>query len=235
MICRLHWAILAATVTMGTTVAGLSTPSSVPARRSFVAADGLSAILLMDTSASVSRSAMLLDPRFTEVFNAFLRGLKAGDRAAVGVIASRPRFTSLTADVREMTAGVRTLLRVLDADRLGPSPIWDATDEALTMLEGEATRPVIVLFTDGKSSGNLHGSAEVLAHATRLGATIHAVIEGGGTRLILQPTAALDPADVVGRVAEGSGGRLLLDRPPSARDRNPARAVTQIMEAIQGR
>ena len=193
----------------------------------------LTAILLLDTSASVSRSAMLLDSRFAEIFNAFLFGLKAGDRSAVGVIAKGTRFTTLTSDRREMTAGVRGLLRVLDADRLGPSPIWDATDEALTLLEGEAGHRAVVLFTDGKASGNLHGSTDVLDHARRAGVTIEAVIEGGGTRLVLQPESALDPADVVRRVAEGSGGHVWLDRPTNSRARNPAIWVTRIMEGLQ--
>jgi hypothetical protein len=227
----LRVSMLAATVTIAAAAAFLSAAAR-PARRSAVS-DPLSAVLLLDTSASVSRSAMLLDPRFTEVFNAFLRGLAPGDHAAVGVIANTARFTPLTADTREMTASLRTLLRVLDPDRLGPSPIWDAMDEALTLLDKEGGHPAIVVFSDGKSSGNLHGSADVLAHARSLGVAIHAVIEGGGTRLILQPNAALDPADIIRPVAEGSGGRLWLDRPPNARDRNPARLVAQIMEGIR--
>jgi hypothetical protein len=225
--------MLVLTFTVGSAVAALSWSLPATARRPAGPADPLSVILLLDASASVSRSPMFLDSRFAEIFNAFLYGLKAGDRSAVGVIAKGARFTPLTSDPREMTTGVRALLRLLDADRLGPSPIWDATDEALTLLEGTPGHCAIVLFTDGKASGNLHGSSEILAHAKRLGATIDAVIEGGGTRLILQPESALDPAEVVRRVAEGSGGHLWLDRPTNPRERNPAARVTQIMEGLQ--
>ena len=52
-------------------------------------------------------------------------------------------------------------------------------DEAVTMLEGEDGHRAIVLFSDGKASGDLHGSVEVLGHAKRLGVAIHAVIEVG--------------------------------------------------------
>jgi hypothetical protein len=216
-------------------------PSSALADRSHVplpapqSQKSLAAILLLDTSASVSRSAMLLDQRFAEVFNAFLGGLEPGDRAAVGIIANQTRFTPLTSDTRELIARVRILLRVQDAERLGPSPIWDATDEALTMLEGDPGPRAIVLFSDAKASGNRRGSSDILNHAMQAGVVIHAVVEGGGTRLFLQPTTVFDPADIVRRVAEATGGQVWLDRPPNSRDRAPAKWVTQIMQVLRAK
>jgi len=228
-----RWTVLALALAIGADPSAWSLTARRRGVRPVPASDTLTTILLLDTSASVSRSAMLLDPRFPEVFNAFLHGLRSGDRSAVGVISNHARFTALTSDTREMTTGVRALLRVPDEERLGPSPIWDAMDAALTLLAGQNGHLTIVVFTDGKASGNLRSSADVLDRAKGLGVAIHAVIEGGGTRLVLQPDVALDPADVVRPVAEGSGGRVWLDRPANPRERNPAALVTQIMEGLQ--
>jgi hypothetical protein len=194
---------------------------------------GLTVVLLLDVTASVSRTPMPIDQRFAQVFNAFLQGLKPADRGAVGVIAGRPRLGPLTADHRELSASVRLLLQVPDADRLGPSPIWDAVDEAVTEAAGDpAGRPAVVLFSDGKSTANVHGLDEVIDRATRLHVSINAVVEGPGSVFMARITEALDPAELIGRLTTATGGRRLFDRPPDPRQRNPGPLVAQLMDGL---
>jgi hypothetical protein len=141
----------------------------------------------------------------------------------------------LTADHRELSASVRGLLQIPDAERLGPSPIWDALDEALTEAASDPSgRPAVVLFSDGKSSANVHGLDEVIDHATRLHVSIHAVVEGPGSVFMARSPQALDPADLIGRLTSATGGLRLLDRPPDPRQRNPGPLVAQIMDALHG-
>jgi hypothetical protein len=194
---------------------------------------GLTVVLLLDVTASVTRQPLPIDPRYAQVFNAFLQGLKPADRGAVGVIAGRTRMGPITGDHRALSASVRALLQVPDADRLGPSPLWDAVDEAVTEAAGDPSgRPAVVLFSDGKSSANVRGLDDVIENATRLHVSVHAVVEGPGSAFLAQSTQALDPAALVGRLTTATGGLRLLDRPADPRQRNPGPMVAQIMDAL---
>lgn len=193
---------------------------------------GLTVVLLMDVSASVGNLPLTIDQRFAQVFNAFLLGLKSSDRAAVGVIAGRTRFTGVTGNQRDLSMAVRRLLQVPDADRLGPSPLWDALDDAITLTNEPSGRPAVVLFSDGKSSGNTKGLDEVIDRARRQHVSVHVVVEGAGTLFLARTASPLDPADLLERLTTATGGLRLLDRPTDPRLRNPAPLVTRIMEAL---
>jgi len=193
----------------------------VPARQ----AGGLTAALLLDVSASVSQQSLRLDDRFVRIFNAFVQRLQPGDRAAVGVLTNRLRLSTLTPDVRELSANVRMLLQIQDIDRLGPTPIWDALDEAITLVADGRGRPVIVLYSDGRSSGNLHGLADVLAHATRTRVSINVVVPPQKL-----PVDHLNPADLMEELSSATGGRRMMEpRPPG----NAAAVISQLMEGLR--
>jgi hypothetical protein len=127
---------------------------------------------------------------------------------------------------------MRRLLQVSDADRLGPSPLWDALDEAITLSADPSGRPAIVLFSDGKSSGNVHGLDEVIERARRLHVSVSVVVEGAGTFFLARTVSPLDPADLLERLTQATGGLKLLDRPTDPRLRNPAPLVARIMEEL---
>jgi hypothetical protein len=188
-------------------------------------------VLLLDVSASVSRLPMFIETRFVQVFNAFARGLKSGDRAGVAIIARRFQSSALVSDARDLPAVARRLLQVPDADRVGPSPIWDAIENAITLVESSDGRLAIVLFSDGKSTGNVRGLQEVTAHARQARVSINAVIEGDSFQGPVPP--GLDPAELIGSIVGTTGGRLLVDRPPNPRDRNPAPLIAQIMDGLR--
>lgn len=197
------------------------------------AASGLTVVLLMDVSASVASLPLQIDQRYAQVYNAFLLGLKPNDRAAVGIIAGRTRFSPMTGNTRELTQNIRALLQVPDADRLGPSPLWDAIDEAMTLAQDPAGKPAVVLFSDGKSTGNVKGLDAVIARARQQRVTISAVVEGAGSNFLARTSSALDPADAIERLTQSTGGRRLLDRPGDPRLRNPGPQVALIMDALR--
>jgi hypothetical protein len=192
----------------------------------------LTVVLLLDVSASVSHLPLALDPRFAQVFNAFLQGLAPADRAAVGVIARETRFSQVTSDRRELATSVRQLLQVADTVRLGPSPVWDALIEAVPVAVDPSGRSAIVLFSDGKSAGNVHGLDEVIDRARQSRVSVSAVVEGPSTVLLARATSALDPGDAIERLTQATGGHRLLDRPPDPRQRNPGPLVSLIMEQL---
>src|SRR4029453_18528151 len=101
-------------------------PSTATTQSSSPATDGLSVILVLDVSWSVSQQSLRLDDRFVRIFNAFLQKLQPSDRAAVGVLANTLRVSPMTSDARQLATSLRGLLQVVDSDRLGPTPIWDA-------------------------------------------------------------------------------------------------------------
>jgi hypothetical protein len=211
---------------------GVATAGLRP-RAQTTAPAGLTVVLLLDISASVSRVPVVIDQRFAQAFNAFLDGLKPADRAAVGVMTTATHFSRITGDRRTLSADARVLLQVPDGDRLGPSPLWDAIDAAVALVESDrAGRPAVVLVSDGKSSGNVRGLDEVIAHATRSRASINAVLEGPGSAFQARTTDQFDPSDLMGRLTGATGGTRLLDRPPDPRQRNPGPLVTLIMDNL---
>lgn len=193
---------------------------------------GLTVVLLLDVSSSVAQLPLQIDQRYPQVFNAFLNSLKPTDRAAVGVIAGRVRFSAVTGNKAELTTSIRSLLQVADVDRLGPSPLWDAIDAAITLTRDPAGRPAIVLFSDGKSTGNTRSLDDVIERARQERVMVSAVVEGAGSNFLARTKSALDPADQIARLTDSTGGRRLLDRPTDPRERNPGPLISVIMDGL---
>lgn len=193
----------------------------------------LSVVLLLDASASMTHEPLLFDSRYAQVFNAFQLALRPGDRAAVGVLAGETRLSAPTSNARELSDAVRWLLQAPDAARLSGSPIRDGLDRTLTLAADPARRSAIVLFSDGKSGGNIRGLDDVIARARQLRVSISVVVEGPGSAFLARNTGELDPAAALDCLAQQTGGRRLLDRPLNPRERNPGPLVALIMEFLR--
>jgi len=206
-------------------------PSAAP--QNVQAPAGLTVVLVIDLTASVSRVPLPIDQRFAQAYNGFVQGLKPSDRAAVGVIADKTHFGPLTGDLRQLSASARLLLQVPDANRLGPSPLWDAVDEAIALASSDPSgRPAVILFSDGKSTGNVHGLDEVVAHAKKAGVIVSAVLEGPSSAYLVRLAESPDPGELMGRLTDATGGLRLLDRPPDPRQRNPGPMVAEILNVL---
>ena len=91
---------------------------------------------------------------------AFVRRLMAGDKARVGTFSSK-----IVMQPDEFTSDQEGLIRILRQGEPpeGPTPLWNAANEAVTALAPQQGRRVILLFTDGGDSpGNLKTNNQTL-------------------------------------------------------------------------
>src|SRR5262245_17382481 len=105
--------------------------------------------------------------------DAFVAALWADDRARIGSFGQEVAISPL------LTNDKAVLKRVLEEELWpgGPTPLWHATDQAMTSLEQEEGRRVVLLFTDGEDSGMVvPGSLrETRRHAEAGGFMVYAV------------------------------------------------------------
>jgi Ca-activated chloride channel family protein len=103
----------------------------------------ITVVMMLDRSGSVEAQFALVEQAAAE----FVNQLGPDDRARIGSFSTRIRI-----DPDTFTGNHETLLAILrhDLQPFGPTPLWNATDKALTAVSGEPGRRVVLLFTDGK-------------------------------------------------------------------------------------
>jgi len=103
----------------------------------------ITVVMMLDRSASVEAQFALVEQAAAE----FVNQLGPDDRARIGSFSTKIRIDPAT-----FTSDHDALLAILrhDLQPFGPTPLWNATDKALTAVAGEAGRRVVLLFTDGK-------------------------------------------------------------------------------------
>ena len=103
----------------------------------------ITVVMMLDRSGSV-------EPQFTLVENAaaeFVAHLGAADRARIGSFSLKVQI-----DPPQFTGDRDALVTILHhgLQPFGPTPLWNATDAAMTAVAGESGRRVVLMFTDGK-------------------------------------------------------------------------------------
>jgi len=178
----------------------------------------ISLAIVLDASASMDQTvpaAWLPDT---------LKGLvgkaaQFGDRVVIGRVGgSAIRFSAgFVSGGPALTTAVRDILRPTDKDKASPlagyeaSPIWDAVDQAVGLLEVAPGRREVVLFTDGRSSANAHSLAEVAAHAAASSVGI-SVVSTAREEVILQSgatAARVRPGLLLEGLASSTGGAFI--------------------------
>src|SRR5262249_2648232 len=94
--------------------------------------------------------------RIRQAAGALGAALRRGDRARIGTFGQEVAISPL------LTGDKSVLARILDEELWpgGPTPLWYATDVAMTTLDDEPGRRVVLLLTDGEDSGPfVRGSA----------------------------------------------------------------------------
>jgi hypothetical protein len=178
------------------------------------------------------------------------RGLRDGDRVRFGTIERGLRLDAAFASGRAtLDAEARKALNVPDQDRYGPSPIWDAVDNAVAALETEEGHRAVVLVTDGFSTGNRRGLADVARRAALAPAAVYIVHElqlvpGIQGRLqdltsdpwiMVSPLSGPAPKDTLRELADTTGGAYLTDPQPDGKGPKfaaPSRELARRLEAI---
>jgi len=195
----------------------------------------LSVVLLVDQTTSMRMGDQVSSLAVQRAMDQwFPYALAPEDRARIGSIGRRvalsPRFTT----DRRALVDAGQALRAPDAlDRGGPSPIWDAVDEALQALDAEGGVRAILLITDGRASGNRLGLEDVGAHAV----SAHAIVDivGERTAAIVLPQVdgsalTIAPDTRLRWLAERTGGTFEADKPFPWSDPGPI--VTRILAGL---
>jgi VWFA-related protein len=121
----------------------------------------------------------------------FIRSLGPGDKARVGTFADE-----ITIKPEGFTSDRQALLALLrsDAPVTGPTPLWNAVDQAISALAGQEGRKVVLVFSDGgdapmnmrfknRSIMDVMGRAQkedVMVYAIGLQSTMLSGPSGGG-------------------------------------------------------
>jgi VWFA-related protein len=105
-------------------------------------AQPISIVIMLDRSGSMKDNFRLVSMAAEEL----VRKLAPADQARIGSFA-----TKIQIDPEEFTSDHRTLIEVLRSDLQpeGPTPLWNATNAAMTALLHQDNRKVVLLFTDG--------------------------------------------------------------------------------------
>jgi VWFA-related protein len=106
-------------------------------------------VVMLDKSGSMKTNYALVRAGA----EAFVRRLTAGDKARIGTFSTR--IEMLPEDFTPDQEGLVRILRQGEPPN-GPTPLWNAVNEAITALNGQQGRRVILAFTDGADApGNL--------------------------------------------------------------------------------
>jgi len=194
----------------------------------------LSLVVLFDISASMD-STLKRNVIRSGVEKGFVDRLAPRDRVHVGWFGKQISIgPPIMGNPRALIAAVRRALDPRDADRLGPSPIWDAVDSAVTALAQADGRRAVLLVTDGRGTGNRHSPEDVAAHAALSGVAVSVLGEDfemtlrqdGNTGVRVRPGVALQ------YIASTTGGLYVSDEGAAPA---PGPLLVRLLDDLHGR
>ena len=105
----------------------------------------ITVVLMLDRSGSVELQFKLIEDAAAE----FVRNLTPEDRVRIGSFSLWVQI-----DPETFTSNPDELLTIIRERLLpiGPTPLWQATASAMTALEGQTGRRVVLMFTDGHNA-----------------------------------------------------------------------------------
>lgn len=192
----------------------------------------LDIILLMDLTASLSATLQRRDLE-EDVERALIDALQDGERLRVGGFARRVILTNpLTPDRRRLRTELRTAMSHRREELYGPSPIWDATWQAIESFPETDARRAVILITDGRATGNVHGVEDLALAAMLRGAAIHIVGQDLEVHITQSAVSAVAvrPGNVLGWLSDVTGGRFIS---ATALGERPAGPLTDILASLR--
>lgn len=109
----------------------------------------ISVVIMLDRSGSMKWNFKLVEAAGEE----FIRRMLPADTARIGSFAERVKI-----DPEAFTSNHEELIRIVrgELQPAGPTPLWNAVSAAMTALEEQEGRRVVLVFTDGHDNpGNL--------------------------------------------------------------------------------
>jgi Ca-activated chloride channel family protein len=154
------------------------------------AAQTISVSVILDTSSSMVDAL----PRVFAAAGVFLDNLGADDRAMIGsLLYQGPPFTS-------DKSRLRSSMELLPRDQ--GSPVWMALDRAVTSLQPETNRRVIVIYTDGRNEDLRQFRALKLNEGS-----VRARVEAEGVMVYAVGFEGVSLGSAIKTIARRSGGR----------------------------
>lgn len=174
-----------------------------------------SVVIMLDHSGSMRGNGGLVE----QAAEAFIRNLGPGDTARIGTFAER-----IVIQPESFTSDQNTLIRILRSGQpdIGPTPLWNALDDAVASLRGREGRKVVLVFSDGgdapmNMTTNNRSIVDVMHDAQRDDVMVYAIglqttvilganprggmgSMGGGSMTSVRPDPGLS------RIAEDTGG-----------------------------
>jgi len=152
----------------------------------------ISVLLVVDLSLSASERFFdpwrldPNDPRYSAwydprplgdvLYSKFVEVLGPADRIRFGSFGADLTVTErFTSDRNELRAAANHVVQLPIAERMGPSPIWDVLAAAVTVTAQESGKRVIVLLTDGQSTGHRATAQDVAVEAALRNVSVHVV------------------------------------------------------------
>jgi hypothetical protein len=167
--------------------------------------------------------------------------LRLGDVVELAVVGERPRFSGVfSAEPDVLRSANRRLFELTASERYGPSPVWDALDDAIHRLAERPEPRAVVFVSDGKGSGNVLGWDDVIRHALTSGVAVFVVAEGADARILATWNRDTPPpanaATMLRTVAAATGGLVVTDGLEDRWQRpRPAALLQAIVTALQSR
>jgi VWFA-related protein len=174
----------------------------------------VSVVMMLDHSGSMRGNVGLVE----QAAEAFIRNLGPNDTARIGTFAER-----IVIQPASFTSDQNGLLRILRSGQpvIGPTPLWNALDQAVEALRGREGRKVVLVFSDGGDapmnlSLNNRSIMDVMRDAQREDVMVYAiglqttVLTGpnprGGIGSMTGSMTSMRPDPGLARIAEDTGG-----------------------------
>jgi len=131
----------------------------------------LQIVLLVDVSGSLTRYVVSSDHPLTpeayrrhqtliwEASSGLAAAVIPEDRVGLGTFGARVRIEAGAVQGRR---AIEEMAGALLDETGGPSPIWDALDKAVAVLQPRPDPRVVILVTDGQATGNVLAFADIL-------------------------------------------------------------------------
>jgi len=172
------------------------------------ASQPLSILFLLDSSQSMEPYAAEME-KAAATLAAALRPL---DRIRVGTIEDKILFSrAFTTDKSRFTFRPRGRSALRERSVQGGTPLWDAVTQATELLASEEGRRVLLVFSDGRATGNHHSleDAAILAGDSNVTVMALAPFTTRGLRQAPKLVAIIRPAASLDRLAKYTGGILV--------------------------
>jgi hypothetical protein len=164
-----------------------------------------------------------------------VRELETGDRAALGrVSASSLKGSVVSGEATALFDQIDGVLAVPDIERFGPSPLWDALVSAIDLVAAEQGLRAVMLWTDGRATGNRFGRADVTNRAVAAGVSVHVIVEHLPPSMSLWRTRP-EPCAAFETLVVATGGSCLLNIRDQPKVEPPVQQARRVVNGLHRR